>query len=113
MFQGETIVSAGIVIGDEDITFGFSFHNQYESDPLEITSTRSLFDPRQLFPTCILFTKDKVFHSIGYPAKEKYLELLNDNEHEDWYFFERFLSLLTLQNVRNYIIKCEIPNFQI
>lgn len=101
MFQHKgRLVSAGIVIGDEDINFGFSLRDQYTSDPLEIKTIRHLFGPKQLVPTCILFTKDKVFHSIGFPAKEKYLELLNDNEHEDWYFFERFLSLSTLQNVR-------------
>ena len=95
------LVSAAIVIGNEECRYGFSFSCDRHSNTLDIfTDNRPSHERIQ---TCVLFTKDKVFHSFGYKSKNKYEELLEDEEHEDWYFFERFLSRFTLQGVRKYI----------
>lgn len=100
-----SIVSAAIVIGNEECSYGFSFLHDHHSNPLDILTENRSSHGRILVTnqTCVLFTKDKVFHSFGYKSKYKYEELLEDEEHEDWYFFEGFLSRFTLQGVRKYI----------
>ena len=100
------LVSAAIVIGNEECSYGFSFLNDHHFSPLDILTTEIRSSHGRISvtnQTCVLFTKDKVFHSFGYKSKNKYEELLEDEEHEDWYFFERFLSRFTLQGVRKYI----------
>lgn len=98
-----TLVSAAIVIGNKECSYGFSL----KSRPLDILIEYRSNCPWRIsetYPTCVLFTKDKVFHSFGHKSENKYEELLDDVEHEDWYFFERFLSRFTLQDVRKYIL---------
>ncbi|XP_048742757.2 heat shock 70 kDa protein 12B-like isoform X2 [Ostrea edulis] len=41
-------------------------------------------------PTCILFTKEKEFRHFGFEAEVKYAELMNTNEHKEWFLFKRF-----------------------
>jgi len=40
--------------------------------------------------TCVLFDKNKKFVAFGFEAEDKYVELGEDNEHQDYYFFRRF-----------------------
>lgn len=90
--------AVAISITNKDSGIAWSFKNQYEKHARKVymhywsenTVTTS---------TCILFNKDKVFHSFGYESKNKYADLLKDEKHKDWYFFERFLSFLELQEV--------------
>ena len=42
----------------------------------------------------MLFTPQKDFHSFGYDAEDKYMELAEEDEHKEWYFFRRFKMLL-------------------
>ena len=101
--MSDTYVTVAICIGNEDSCYGYSF----SSDPLRITTSigPNPSSPGSLcftIPTWVLFTKDKVFYSFGYESKQKYLDLLEDEEHKDCYFFERFLSRFTRQEVRRY-----------
>ena len=103
--MSNTLVTVAFCIGNEDSCTGYSFLHEYYSDPLRITTIIGKNSTGSLcftIPTCVLFTKDKVFHSFGYESKENYLNLLEDEEHKDWYFFERFLSSFTRQEVRIY-----------
>ncbi|KAK3602832.1 hypothetical protein CHS0354_026386 [Potamilus streckersoni] len=47
-------------------------------------------------PTCVLFNPDGKFHSFGYEAENKYSDLALDEQHQKWYYFERFK--MTLHN---------------
>ena len=96
-------VAIAIVIGNDESFYGFSFRDRFKSDPFNII-TRNWYRSRAsiAFPTCVLFTKNKLFHSFGYESKDKYLELSENKEHIDWYFFDRFLSCFTLEEVRKY-----------
>ena len=49
--------------------------------------------------TCILFTQEKTFHSFGYAAEQKYSELVEDEMHDNWFFFKRFKEALSNKNV--------------
>jgi hypothetical protein len=50
-------------------------------------------------PTTILFTPEKVFHSFGYQAEDKYADLAEEDIHKDWYYFRRFKMILHQQTV--------------
>ena len=95
------LAAVAISITNKDSGFTCSFKGHYNRNPLDII-THIWLDRQVQYettPTCILFTKDKVFHSFGYESKNKYTDLLEDEKHRDWYFFERFLSFLELQEV--------------
>ena len=104
--MSHTLVAVAICIGNEDSCSGYSFLHEYSSDPFKITIFgQNPSTPGSVcytIPTCVLFTKDKVFYSFGYESKQKYFNLLEDEEHKDWYFFERFLSRFTRQEVCRY-----------
>ena len=98
----DKLLTVGIVIGNEDTGYGFLTRRDHNKDSSKYS--RKIWSSRKdecssMTPTCILFTKDKVFHSFGYESKNKYTELVEDNEHEEWYFFEKFLSAMTMQEV--------------
>ena len=91
------LVAVAISITNKDSGFAWSFIHQYEK--VDIHMWLSRYKDTVTTPTCILFTKDKVFHSFGYESKIKYADLVKEEKHRDWYFFERFLSVLELQEV--------------
>jgi hypothetical protein len=47
-------------------------------------------------PITILFTPEKVFHSIRYQAEDKYAGLAEEDIHKDWFYFRRFKMILYL-----------------
>ena len=83
------LAAVAISITNKDCGSAFSFKEPYFRNPLDISI--NIWPVRQTLyettPTCILSTKDKVFHSFGYESKNKYADLLEDEEHRDWYFF--------------------------
>ena len=50
-------------------------------------------------PTSVLFDEEAHFHSFGYEAEEKYMELAEDEDVEDWFYFQRFKMKLQGQKV--------------
>ncbi|XP_062610493.1 heat shock 70 kDa protein 12B-like [Saccostrea cucullata] len=87
---------AAIDFGTTYSGIAFSYRHDYENDPLKVSSNKwtAGYSYRGLeslkTPTCILFNKDKVFDSFGYEAEDKYSELAEEEEHEEWYYFKRF-----------------------
>ncbi|XP_052793286.1 heat shock 70 kDa protein 12A-like isoform X2 [Mya arenaria] len=45
-------------------------------------------------PTVLLFDQNKKFHSFGYEAQKKYKELLDRDNHREWYLFKEFKMTL-------------------
>ena len=45
-------------------------------------------------PTLILFNKEQKFVAFGNKAFDEYKELVEENEHEDYYYFENFKMIL-------------------
>lgn len=41
-------------------------------------------------PTCLLLDSNEKFNSFGYIAQERYSEIANDDEQDDWYYFKNF-----------------------
>lgn len=96
-------------IKNKDTRFAYSCKFHYDKNPLDIY-TSIWRGPhgflKETNRTCVLFTKDKVFHSFGYESKIKYTDLVKDEMHREWYFFERFLSFLDVQEVCMLSVEC-------
>lgn len=81
---------------------GYAFPSKYdfERDPTK-ASLRRWIDPTSSMMycktlTCILFTEDQKFDKFGFEAEAKYLDLISNNNHKQWYFFTKFkISLFT------------------
>lgn len=102
--DSERLFVAAIDFGTTYSGYAFSFRHDFEKDPSKINANQTwVAGHRNLFslkaPTCVLLHPDKTFHSFGYEAEDKYTELFQDDEHEDWYFFKRFK--MTLHNNMN------------
>ncbi|XP_045204913.2 heat shock 70 kDa protein 12A-like isoform X1 [Mercenaria mercenaria] len=78
--------------------YAFQRRKHFESDPLQkIIANNWSSSSAQVShktPSCILFDKEKQFHSFGHDAEQKYNEVAGDGEHWNWYFFKRFKMLL-------------------
>lgn len=92
---------AAIDFGSTFSGYAYSILNDYDEDPLKITTTQKWksMDGKitAKTPTAILFQPDKTFHSFGYQAISNYSELLLETDEEDlrsWYFFQNFKMLL-------------------
>jgi hypothetical protein len=75
--------------------YAFSTRNDFQRDPLKIHANQAWNSgKKQLLslktPTCLLLDKKKEIVSFGYEAEDAYAELVLDEKHHDFYFFERF-----------------------
>ncbi|XP_060559750.1 heat shock 70 kDa protein 12A-like [Ruditapes philippinarum] len=92
--MSKPLVVAAIDFGTTFSTCGFSFRHEYESDPTNITAKQwtGLKSAVSLKgPTSILINPDgQTIDSFGFDAEDKYAELVEKGQHNDWYFFKRF-----------------------
>lgn len=96
------LIVAAIDFGTTYSGYAFSTRHDFQRDPTNAT-LRQWVDPSSNMvynktSTCILFTEEKLFHSFGFEAEAKYLDLLLDNKQKNWYFFRKFkMSLYEIQ----------------
>lgn len=107
MSRSGKLLVAAIGIGTTHSCWGFSFISEYEADPLRINSFNWSADFRLLkkTSTCILFNKKKQFDSFGYEAEDKYSQLAEMEEHQEWYFIKNFKTTLFNTKVRIFFSK--------
>ncbi|KAL3831479.1 hypothetical protein ACJMK2_023220 [Sinanodonta woodiana] len=94
------LVVAAIDFGTTYSGYAYSFVSDFKNDPLKIYANtkwnsgggEGLVTDKT--PTTILFEPNGNFHSFGYQAENKYDNLVNDDEHEEWYYFSRFKMTL-------------------
>lgn len=88
------IVVAAIDFGSTYSGYAFSFRNEFQTNPLKIHtnhwSSVQSGGVSYKAPTTVLLKPDQTFHSFGYDAEDKYAELSEAEEHEEWYYFSRF-----------------------
>ncbi|XP_060585439.1 heat shock 70 kDa protein 12B-like [Ruditapes philippinarum] len=87
-----TLLVAAIDFGTTYSSWGFSFRHEFKSVPTRVFTKN--WNGRQYSykgPTTILIEPDgRTLHSFGYDAEKKYIDLIQDEEQEHWYYFERF-----------------------
>ncbi|KAL3831480.1 hypothetical protein ACJMK2_023221 [Sinanodonta woodiana] len=92
------LVVAAIDFGTTYSGYAYSFLSDFKKDPLNIfayTKWNSGGGPvTDKTPTTILFDPNGDFHSFGYDAENKYDSLVNNDIHQDWYYFSRFKMTL-------------------
>ena len=87
------------------IDFGTTFSGysyspivEYEYDPLNISvpnwDAPSSVQISYKTPTTLLLDKDKNFVAFGYEAENKYAELAEDEENDEYFYIRRFKMLL-------------------
>ncbi|XP_060074410.1 heat shock 70 kDa protein 12A-like [Ylistrum balloti] len=89
-------IVAAIDFGTTYSGYAFTFWSEYEKSAgaREIFSNRwspntgSLLSAKA--PTTALFDPKMTFHSFGYEAEEKYADLIQAKQHQDWHCFRRF-----------------------
>ncbi|XP_060557848.1 heat shock 70 kDa protein 12B-like [Ruditapes philippinarum] len=93
------LVVGAIDFGTTYSGYAFSFAHDYEKDPMKIQANHWIGGGHMSLkaPTTILFTPEKVFHSFGYQAEDKYADLAEEDIHKDWYYFRRFKMILHQQ----------------
>lgn len=109
MSRSDKVLVAAIDIGTTHSGWAFSLKDDYKADPLRITSFNWLADFGALMrvktSTCILFDKKQQFDSFGYEAEDKYSELAEEEEHQEWYFIKNFKTTLFNTKVRIFFSK--------
>ncbi|OWF35257.1 heat shock 70 kDa protein 12A-like isoform X2 [Mizuhopecten yessoensis] len=89
-------IVAAIDFGTTYSGYAYTFRNEYEKS----AGAREIFINRWTrnsganmsakAPTTALFDTAMNFHSFGYEAEEKYAELIQQKQHQDWHCFRRF-----------------------
>lgn len=78
-----------IDIGTSFSGYAFAPRKNITQNPCEIYSPVWIKDSRKT-PTSVLLDPERNFSAFGYAADEKYEELLDKEEHEDWFYFRDF-----------------------
>lgn len=88
--------SAKLVVAIDFGTTYSGYAYSFKSDPMAIKTNKSWSKSlvSMKTPTVILVNKDLKFDCFGYEAEEKYSQLLEDNEADDWALFRRFKMVL-------------------
>ncbi|WAR26663.1 HS12B-like protein, partial [Mya arenaria] len=96
------ILVAAIDFGTTYSSWAFSFKYEYDTDPTQVSAKQWQGHESQKGPTCVLIKPDgKTLHSFGFDAETKYAELIEEDEHNNWYFFKRFKMMLWKQAKAN------------
>lgn len=91
-----TLLVAAIDFGTTYSGYAFSFRHEYERDPLKISTNTSWTTNSGLglvswkTPTTVLLGPNQDFVAFGYEAEERYIQLAENDEHKDWYYFQHF-----------------------
>ncbi|XP_052778673.1 heat shock 70 kDa protein 12A-like [Mya arenaria] len=103
------LLVAAIDFGTTYSSWAFSFRYDYDSDPTKVSAKQWQGHESSKGPTCVLIKPDgKTLHSFAFDAEAKYAELIEENEHKDWYFFKRFKMMLWKQKLnRNSMLEAE------
>jgi len=92
---GSFLLSAAIDFGTTFSGYAYSFKN--EEFKIQINQgwnagTEKLISYKT--STCVLLTPSIQFHSFGFEAENKYVDLADEKEHAGWLLFRRFKMIL-------------------
>ena len=87
------LVVAAIDFGTTYSGWGYALRDDFLTDPSKVTvkhwNSGNIISYKA--PTCILISPDgENVEAFGYAAETKYTELLQEDKHTDYFFFNRF-----------------------
>ncbi|XP_045203146.2 heat shock 70 kDa protein 12A-like [Mercenaria mercenaria] len=86
------LLVAAIDFGTAYSGYAFSTRTDHGKDPLKVCANTwgagNLMSLKT--STCVLFDRNKKFHSFGFEAEDNYSDFALDEKHQDFYFFRRF-----------------------
>ncbi|XP_060585384.1 heat shock 70 kDa protein 12A-like [Ruditapes philippinarum] len=100
------LLVAAIDFGTTYSGYAFSFSNKpndIHTNPNWVAGSQQLISLK--CPSTVLLKPDKTFHSFGFEAENKYMDLADDSKHHSWYLFRRFK--MTLYETTN--LKLDTP----
>lgn len=93
-----SLIVAAIDFGTTFSGCAFSFLHDLKTDPSKISAptwNEGIGGRVSLkTSTSVLFEPTRKLHSFGYDAEEKYLTLVDNKEHHNWFYFSRFKMML-------------------
>ncbi|XP_052084803.1 heat shock 70 kDa protein 12A-like isoform X1 [Mytilus californianus] len=102
--SGNHLMVAALDFGTTYSGYSFSLRDEFVKDPLKIQANPVWKAGSRQFmsmktPTCLLLDDKREFVAFGYDAENQWADLLLDEEHEEYYYFERFK--MNLHNNKN------------
>ncbi|XP_076073455.1 heat shock 70 kDa protein 12A-like [Mytilus galloprovincialis] len=102
------LIVAALDIGTTYSGYAFARRDQFNKDPLQI-DTNIWKSGTQLLslktPTCLLLDSNMKMEAFGYEAENRYSDLVEKNEHDEYYYFHRFkMSLYKAKNLSKELI---------
>ena len=109
------MIVAAIDFGTTFSGYAFALRHEYKVDRVRVSGNRWQRGSQPVFSlktsSCILFDPTQKFHSFGSDAEDKYIDLAQEDENIDWFYFKRFKMQLYDKHVSlkfpaiNYLIK--------
>lgn len=103
--KANAVIVAAIDFGTTFSGYAYSFRDEYKIDPTKIYMNINWITDNNFVSektkTCILFRKDGSFDSFGFDAETKFVELMEEDKHHDYIFFDKFkMKLFKHEDVR-------------
>ena len=87
------LMVVSLVFGTTKSGSAVSMIHEFNKDPLNI-HLHKMWNRVFGTSTCLLLDKEKQFEAFGDDAEDRYDELVMDEEHANYYFFDRFTMSL-------------------
>ncbi|WAR12948.1 HS12B-like protein [Mya arenaria] len=94
--MSEHLLVVGLDFGTTYSGYAFQFRHQYNpSEPTVICAPQAWSDGKTKVhsmktPTCLLLNADKSINSFGFEAERRYIEICDEDQEDEYYFFRRF-----------------------
>ncbi|WAQ94618.1 HS12B-like protein [Mya arenaria] len=91
MSLSKPMLVAAIDFGTTYSSWAFSLLHEYENDPTQISAKQWQGHESTKGPTTVLIKPDgRTLEAFGFEAETRYAELIDEEEHDSYYFFKRF-----------------------
>ncbi|XP_052799441.1 heat shock 70 kDa protein 12A-like [Mya arenaria] len=109
MSLSKPMLVAAIDFGTTYSSWAFSLLHEYENDPTQISAKQWQGHESTKGPTTVLIKPDgRTLEAFGFEAETRYAELIDEEEHDSYYFFKRFKMKLWNQKIeRDMLIEDE------
>ncbi|CAC5359624.1 unnamed protein product [Mytilus coruscus] len=111
----DKIVAVAIQIGRDESGFAYKFNNEFGNDPSDISSLdiESRNSMTTKIPNSILLDSAKRFVAFGKDAEDQYFDLVREEKHHDWYFFDQFTKNIPVLDGEQEVRNCNMKTFDL